>query len=460
MEAYAAWVGIFLCLSQSAMLSGLNLACFSVSRIQLEIEAAQNKEDAIKVLGLRRDANFLLTTILWGNVGVNTLLALLSGSVLGGIAAFLFSTVFITVFAEIIPQAYFSRNALKIASLLSPVVRFYQFLLYPVAKPTAMILDAWLGPEGVHYVREEMLKQYILRSMGMSGSEIGAFEGKGAANFLALDSRRVGDEGSILDPNSIVRLSATGGRLELPAPGTPGWNAFIGQIQASERRWVVLTDSADAPRLLLDADRFLRAAFSSSESDLDLRDYCVEPVVTTNPNDTLEKVLGNAKVPETDSTERGIILLRGKQKRIITHFDVLMSVITVIEGAFCKEFEGARSRLMFSAPASVPALAGGGRKSELGQIVVEVGEEVGVIAAKLGGVMILQRGGQLVEHFRELAGGLVGEPGRVVEDQGGFAHGGISVGLIRPVGGRRERVSRRLRGRAAHRAGGVAGGRR
>jgi metal transporter CNNM len=323
MEAYAAWVGIFLCLSQSAMLSGLNLACFSVSRIQLEIEAAQNKEDAIKVLGLRRDANFLLTTILWGNVGVNTLLALLSGSVLGGIAAFLFSTVFITVFAEIIPQAYFSRNALKVASLLSPVVRFYQFLLYPVAKPTAMILDAWLGPEGVHYVREEMLKQYILRSMGMSGSDIGAFEGKGAANFLALDSRRVGDEGSILDPNSIVRLSATGGRLEFPAPGTPGWSAFIGQVQASERRWVVLTDSADAPRLLLDADRFLRAAFSSSESNLDPRDCCVEPVVTTNPNDTLEKVLGNAKVPETDSTERGIILLWGKQKRIITHFDVL-----------------------------------------------------------------------------------------------------------------------------------------
>ena len=100
MQAYAAWVGIFLCLSQSAMLSGLNLACFSVSRIQLEIEAAQNKEDAIKVLGLRRDANFLLTTILWGNVGVNTLLALLSGSVLGGIAAFLFSTVFIVCFRQ------------------------------------------------------------------------------------------------------------------------------------------------------------------------------------------------------------------------------------------------------------------------------------------------------------------------------------------------------------------------
>jgi hypothetical protein len=55
-------------------------------------------------------------------------------------------------------------------------------------------------------------------------------------------------------------------------------------------------------------------------------------------------------------------------------------------------------------------------ESELRQIVVEVGEDVGVIAAKLGGVMILRRGGQFVEHLRELAGGLVGEPRWVVED--------------------------------------------
>ena len=58
------WAGIFLCLSQSAMFSGLNLACFSVSRLQLEIEASNNNQDAVKVLGLRRDSNFLLTTIL------------------------------------------------------------------------------------------------------------------------------------------------------------------------------------------------------------------------------------------------------------------------------------------------------------------------------------------------------------------------------------------------------------
>ena len=176
MDTVFVWIGIFLCLSQSAMFSGLNLACFSVSRLQLEIQAANDNKDAVKVLRLRRDSNFLLTTILWGNVGVNTLLALLSGSVLGGVAAFVFSTVFITTFAEITPQAYFSRNALRAAALLSPALRFYQVVLYPVARPSAKVLDWWLGPEGVHYLREEILQQYVTKSMGTGDSDIGTFE--------------------------------------------------------------------------------------------------------------------------------------------------------------------------------------------------------------------------------------------------------------------------------------------
>ena len=145
------WVGILFCISQSAMFSGLNLAFFSVSRLRLEVEKTQGNSAAIKVLKLREDANFLLTTILLGNVGINVLLTLLSNQVLAGVGAFLFSTVFITVLGEITPQAYFSRHALKTASFLSPVLRFYQIILYPFAKPTALILDQWLGKEGVHF---------------------------------------------------------------------------------------------------------------------------------------------------------------------------------------------------------------------------------------------------------------------------------------------------------------------
>jgi len=113
------WIGIVFCISQSAMFSGLNLAFFSLSRLQLEVEMKQGNRIAGKVLAVRQDSNFLLTTILWGNVGINVLLTLLSDSVMAGVAAFAFSTVFITVFGEILPQAYFSRNALRMASPLA-----------------------------------------------------------------------------------------------------------------------------------------------------------------------------------------------------------------------------------------------------------------------------------------------------------------------------------------------------
>ena len=319
------WFGIFLCLIHSAMFSGLNLACFYVSRVQLEIESSNNNNDAIKVLGLRKDSNFLLTTILWGNVGVNTLLALLSGSVLGGIAAFLFSTVFITVFAEIIPQAYFSRNALRVASMLSPILKFYQMVLYPVAKPTALFLDWWLGSEGIHFVREEILKQYIEKSMADSDSEIGSFEGKGAVNFLALDSRLISQGGNKVVPNSIINLPlAIDGSLDIPKYTQSPEDIFLQQVKASGKKWVILTDPDGTPHLLLNTDRFLRAVFS--QENIDHNDYCVKPIMTNDPNITIEQTLMNANITDTDSGEKGIILFWGDEKRIITNADILRNL--------------------------------------------------------------------------------------------------------------------------------------
>ena len=177
------WIGIAFCISQSAVFSGLNLAFFSLTRLRLEIEAESSTSDgASKVLLMRKDSNFLLTTILWGNVGINVLLTLLSDSIMAGVASFVFSTFLITFFGEIIPQAYFSRNALKMASMLSPLLRFYQFILYPVAKPSALLLDTWLGKESVQFLSEKYIKMFLEKHIDDQDSEIGDVEGKGAIN--------------------------------------------------------------------------------------------------------------------------------------------------------------------------------------------------------------------------------------------------------------------------------------
>ena len=84
------WIGIVFCLIQSALFSGLTLGLFGLNRMELEIAVESGNEDALKLLEIRKDANLLLTTLLWGNVGINVLLTLLTDSLLMGISAFFF----------------------------------------------------------------------------------------------------------------------------------------------------------------------------------------------------------------------------------------------------------------------------------------------------------------------------------------------------------------------------------
>ena len=325
------WLGIFVCATQSAIFSGLNLAFFSLNRLELEVAAHENNRAAIKVLSMRQDANFLLTTILWGNVSINVLLALLSNSVLTGLYAFLFSTVFITLFGEIMPQAYFSRHALKMASFFSPVLRFYQFLLYPVAKPSAKVLDAWLGKEGIVYLRERDLHRVIKKHIDAEESELDVVEGVGALNFLQIDDISVEQEGALIDERSIIALPV---QLDLPTfPSTSAdiKNPFLKQVNASGKKWVILTDDQDQPLLVLDADGYLRAALlDSTDSDtLDFNPYafCHRPIVITDISLPLGDVIGKFKAGKATTSDEviddDIILVWGEQKRIITGADIL-----------------------------------------------------------------------------------------------------------------------------------------
>ena len=254
------WIGIAACISQAAMLSGLNLAFFSVSRLRLEVEASLGNSDALTVRDLRSNANFLLTTLLWGNVAVNVLLTLLSDSVLAGVGAFFFSAVVITCLGEIAPQAYFSRNALWVASRLSPIVRVYQRLLYPVARPSAALLDVWLGPEGVQYYRERELHTLIRKHIEADEADIDRLEGLGALNFLAIDDLAVVHEGERLDPRSVISLPCVAERPALPDFEASPEDPFLQSIEASGKKWIVITDEQGEPRFVLDSDAFLRGA--------------------------------------------------------------------------------------------------------------------------------------------------------------------------------------------------------
>lgn len=326
MQETIIWVLIAFCVSQSAMFSGLNLAFFSLSRLRLETEADHGNNAAKRILALRRDSNFLLTTILWGNVGINVLLTLLSNSVLAGVSAFLFSTILITLFGEIIPQAYFSRHAMKMATLLAPVLRFYQWLLYPVARPCAKLLDKWLGKEIIEYLQERDLKRIIAAHIGADEAEVEHIEGIGALNFLEIDDLTIAEEGEVVDPSSVVQLPLTVDLPMIPQVTSPKTDPFVAAVQSSGKKWVILSGDDDDPKLVLDADGYLRAVYLEG-SDFDPYSFCHRPIIIRNPRTTLDIVIKKMKQTQPNSADEAIqkdvVLLWHDVKRVVTGADIL-----------------------------------------------------------------------------------------------------------------------------------------
>lgn len=320
------WLAIAFCLSQSAMFSGLNLALFSIGRLRLEVEVENGNEAAARILRLREDANLLLCTILWGNVSVNVLLALLMDNALPALTAFLFSTGGITFFGEIMPQAYFSRNAIRVGSMLSPIVRIYQVLLFPVAKPCALILDGWVGAEGVTFMREEEIEAILQKHINERDSEIGEAEGQGALNFLDLDDRLIANEGSAIQPATIHSFPANMDLPVLPEIGTEAGDQFVKRLRDANKSRAIITDEKGDPRIVLKAHSYLFQL--AREPSTNVYDHCYRPIVVKDPQTTLDSVLGQfvveAEHHHDHIIDRDVVIYWTEEhRRIVTGADIL-----------------------------------------------------------------------------------------------------------------------------------------
>ncbi len=320
------WLAIALCLMQSAIFSGSNLAFFSLGRMRLEAEVEKGNKEAQKVYNLRKDANLLLCTILWGNVSVNVLLAMLSGSVLAGMWGFIFSTVGITFFGEIIPQAYFSKHALRVGAKLSPLLVFYRILLYPLAKPCAFILDGWIGKEGLSLYGERDIEIILEKHISEQSSEISANEGRGALNFLDLDDRFVSTEGSVMHPDTIFSFPAQVDLPSLPMANSDEGRELIESLKKFPQMMAVVINEQGVPQLVIKTMEYLSKLYSEGES-VDIYSCCYRPVVVSDPKATLDTVLGEFVVEAFDKNDdvvdRDVVLYwTEEEKRIITGADI------------------------------------------------------------------------------------------------------------------------------------------
>lgn len=141
------YVIIILLLSLSAIFSGLTLGLFSLNVSELKRKIRLGDKKAEKVYKVRKNGNLLLCTLLIGNVAVNSTMAIFLGSIATGVVAGLVSTGLILVFGEILPQAVFSRNALKIGARTAWLVQGMIYIFSPVCYPLSRMLDLMLGEE-------------------------------------------------------------------------------------------------------------------------------------------------------------------------------------------------------------------------------------------------------------------------------------------------------------------------
>ncbi len=129
------------------MFSGLTLGYFSLDPNTLRRRARLGDKEAKAVYPIRKKGNLLLTTLLLGNVAVNTALSVYIGSLVSGLIARIIATTLIFLLGEIIPQAAFSRHALWFGSTFAPVMRVLLVIMLPITFPIAYLLDRFLGQE-------------------------------------------------------------------------------------------------------------------------------------------------------------------------------------------------------------------------------------------------------------------------------------------------------------------------
>ena len=184
----------FILISFSALFSGLTLGLLSLDPHTLRRQVHAGNAYAKAIYPIRRRGNQLLTTLLLGNVAVNTALSVFLGSIASGVVAGVIATMAIFLFGEIIPQAVISRHALYFGAKTAPFVRLLLWLFSPITYPIAYILDRALGEELPTVYSTHELMQIVSEHEDSAHSPIDADEERivhGALQFSHTTVREV-----------------------------------------------------------------------------------------------------------------------------------------------------------------------------------------------------------------------------------------------------------------------------
>ena len=141
------FVLLFVLLICSALISGAEVALFSLSQTDIDAELESGSRPFEIVSGLLKKPQKLLATILVANnfinIGIVILFAYLSGHIFGSMASDVLRfivevgvvTFLILLFGEILPKVYASRNNIKFSKFMAYPLRFLDVFFAPFSLP-------------------------------------------------------------------------------------------------------------------------------------------------------------------------------------------------------------------------------------------------------------------------------------------------------------------------------------
>jgi metal transporter CNNM len=187
----------------SALFSGLTLGLMSLSVHELNRKMQLGSRAAARVYRVRKRGNLLLTTLLLGNVAVNSVLAIILSDIASGVLAGFLATGLIFLFGEIIPQAVISRYALAFGARTWWLVEAFMILAFPIAGPIAWILDKVLGQELPTVYSKRELMHIVAQHEDTPESLIDQDEERIILGALQYSDKRVKD---VMTPAHLVNL--------------------------------------------------------------------------------------------------------------------------------------------------------------------------------------------------------------------------------------------------------------
>ncbi|XP_068614868.1 metal transporter CNNM1-like [Brachionichthys hirsutus] len=152
-----------LLLGLSALCSGLNISMLALDPVELRVlqNSGTEKEQkyARKIESVRKHGNYILCTVVLGNVLTNTCFVVWMCQILGMTALSTASCAMgIFFIGEILPHSVASRHSLAIASKTLCATRLLMLVFFPIAYPVSKILDILLRQEiSNFYTREKLV---------------------------------------------------------------------------------------------------------------------------------------------------------------------------------------------------------------------------------------------------------------------------------------------------------------